>query len=129
MRCEVCGRDLNKIWQDNMADGKKYNILCEDCYSKYKGIDEHCCLEPLDRATIENKQALIDEFKKTGNLQIKLENNEVIYIQDCSTYIKVEKVKDGNTTYEYYAEDYGDFNDIEEVLYVLNVIRVLIFKD
>ena len=126
MRCEICGRDLNEIWQDNMADGQTYNILCEDCYSKYKGIDEHC---PLDRAIIKDKKALIDEFKKTGNLQIKLENDEVIYIQDCSTYIKVEKVKDGNITYEYYAEDYGDFHDIEEVLYILNMIGVLFFKD
>nr|DAN86581.1 MAG TPA: zinc finger domain-containing protein [Caudoviricetes sp.] len=21
MRCEICGRDLNAIWSDNMADG------------------------------------------------------------------------------------------------------------
>lgn len=34
MRCEICGRDLNKIGQDNMADGELYYILCEDCYNK-----------------------------------------------------------------------------------------------
>lgn len=40
MRCEVCGRDLNAIWQSNMADGENYYVLCEDCY---RGIylDEH----------------------------------------------------------------------------------------
>ena len=35
MRCEICGRDLDEIWQDNMADGETYQVLCEDCYYKY----------------------------------------------------------------------------------------------
>lgn len=35
MRCEICGRDLNAIWSDNMADGESYYILCEDCYREH----------------------------------------------------------------------------------------------
>lgn len=35
MICEICGRDLNNIWQDNMADGGNYNVLCEDCYREH----------------------------------------------------------------------------------------------
>lgn len=33
MNCEICGRDLDKIGQDNMADGNEYMVLCEDCYN------------------------------------------------------------------------------------------------
>ena len=34
MKCEVCGRNLDQIYQDNMANGEDFNILCEDCYHK-----------------------------------------------------------------------------------------------
>ena len=40
MRCEICGRDLNAIWQDNMADGESHYILCEDCYRE-EYLGEH----------------------------------------------------------------------------------------
>ena len=37
MICEVCGRNLNAINQDNMANGRTYQVLCEDCYRKNRG--------------------------------------------------------------------------------------------
>lgn len=40
MICEICGRDLNTIWQDNMADGESHYVLCEDCYRE-EYLGEH----------------------------------------------------------------------------------------
>ena len=34
--CSVCGRDLNKIWQDNMSSRLGF-VLCEDCYNNELG--------------------------------------------------------------------------------------------